>query len=205
MSTFGTLISPRKVEQWLADFLNRWIEEYLAWYERENSIPARTLDLPWGIETSSQFTNWQGENLPHIVIASPGLAEPPQREADQVNACLNVAIISILGGADRGQVRENQMAYSMAEWVMIEQMRSLGRAEVRGANPIDLQFADIPVDGAQSFGSATLVLTVDVDGVISTRGLPPAEDPRPDPYVPDEDDPIVLHPGKIITPVERIS
>jgi hypothetical protein len=82
MSTFGFLISPRAAEQWLADFISLWIKEYLAWYERENGIPAETFDMPWGVESSSEFTMWQGENLPHVVIISPGLAEPPEREAD---------------------------------------------------------------------------------------------------------------------------
>lgn len=206
MSTFGTAISPRQAEKWLAAFIERWIQEYLAWYERINAIDPKTFDMPWGIQSSSEFTHWQGENLPHIVIVSPGLAEPPEREGDQVNACWNMAITVIVGGQSRSDVRDNQMAYATAIWAMIEHNRSADRPnEIRGVNPVDIQFTDIPVEDSGSYGSATLVCTVDVEAVISTRGYPPEDDPRDDPYVPDEEEPEVLYPGKIIHAVERIT
>lgn len=185
MSTFGTVISAADVETWLKDFVRKWMMEYMSEYERQKGFAARHFAMPWAYETSSEFTYWSEDHLPHIVFVSPGMNDrPTKRGTGAWEATWLIAATAVVGGSDRANTRQNQMAYATCIRWMVSQYRNLERPEVRGATLMDESYRDIPSEDARTIGSASVVFEVEVEGIMSEVGLPPEPNtPRADPYI----------------------
>jgi hypothetical protein len=77
---FGPLVSAADVEDQLQTVLERWFPTYLYAVERHvNTVPG-TLPLPRGIVRSSGIEKFPEDQLPVLIIASPGLTDPPMAD-----------------------------------------------------------------------------------------------------------------------------
>ena len=72
-SAFGPIISAFEVENALAECVRVWLRDYLAEIERQRRLPVGRLPAFRSIVASAQPEKWPEDQLPALLIASPGL------------------------------------------------------------------------------------------------------------------------------------
>lgn len=77
VSVFGTLVAASDVEESVLAQLQTWQRDYLAEVERYHGLTVGTLPLPRSWVISSATERFPEDQLPAVVLASPGLADPP--------------------------------------------------------------------------------------------------------------------------------
>ena len=77
VSVFGALVSGADVEDYLQAVLERWYPSYLWEIERHTHTTPGALALPRSIVRSSAVEKMPEDQTPALIIASPGLTDPP--------------------------------------------------------------------------------------------------------------------------------
>ena len=81
-SLYGRLIAGATVEQSVHDTLRYWFADYLREVERQNGIPVDSLPQPRSWVISSEIERMPEDQLPAVIIASPGLTEIPDHDGE---------------------------------------------------------------------------------------------------------------------------
>ena len=76
-SVYGPLVSGADVEDHVQEILTRWLPSYLYEIERNHQIIPGTLPLIRSIVRSAEIEKFPEDQLPCLMIASPGLTSPP--------------------------------------------------------------------------------------------------------------------------------
>lgn len=77
-SAFGPLVSGADIEDHLQQIITRWYPSYLYEVERHVGIQPGTLPLLRGMARSSEIEKFPEDQLPVMIIGSPGLTDPPE-------------------------------------------------------------------------------------------------------------------------------
>jgi hypothetical protein len=80
LSAFGPMVSGDTVEDYIQRVLERWYPTYLYKTERLTGTPVGTLPLPRSIVRSSEIEKFPEDQLPCLMIGSPGLTDPPEAD-----------------------------------------------------------------------------------------------------------------------------
>lgn len=71
------LVSASDVEAALMGQLERWIDSYMSEVERQRDMEVRTLPRPRSWVYSSAVEKFPEDQLPAVILASPGITDPP--------------------------------------------------------------------------------------------------------------------------------
>lgn len=84
MSIFGKLISPPDVEKAVVAHINVWLDTYLYEIERQAGLKKRSLTrppTPESIRGAADFTVYEGDELPMVLVIANPAGEEPERDA----------------------------------------------------------------------------------------------------------------------------
>ena len=80
MSVFGPLVSALDAENHVEQIIRRWLPTYLYEIERTHGLEPGTLPLLRSIVRSSEIEKFPEDQLPCLMLASPGLTDPPEAD-----------------------------------------------------------------------------------------------------------------------------
>jgi hypothetical protein len=158
---------------------------YVREVERQEGREPGSLATPRGYIAASQFQHWPEDQLPVVVVVSPGFARPPRTAGDgRVRAYFSIGAGVIVSAARREAARENGQLYAAAMRALVMQNESLD-GFATGVELLDEDYSDFPFISTRTLMSARVVFVVAVDDVV-TVGLgtggpwgPPIDPPNP--------------------------
>lgn len=165
----------------MINHLGTWMPTYIAEVERQSSLDPRSLPAIRSFTTRNEFTKWPEDQLPAVVVVSPGAAgEGIRKEGDgryRVRWVVGVAVVA----SARDQATTNRLAklYIAAARAAILQHASLG-GFAEGVEWEDERYNDLPPAQERTLSAAQDIFTVEVRDVL-TAGSGPV-DPVEDPY-----------------------
>lgn len=196
MSTFGTWLAPRQVEQALIDHCLKWGVHYIAEAERQFGIPARSLPVPERGQYTTvrdEFEKWPEDQTPVVLVIAPGLRGEPRREADRTLTApvgLGLGVVaSIPGFEGMGAEVAQLLGLSLRNLILTLPPEGI---EVEAVDIVDERYGDIPSDKSRSMGAARFVFNYWVRNWADLKARPKKlADPLDDPYAVPEDWPRV--------------
>jgi hypothetical protein len=119
---FGDIIDVDTIEQAARATLEAWLPSHLAHQERRKGLPARTIPLPRSWPTVDEFDPEPHEQLPSIVLVSPGtVGEPERRQGGRIRATWRLEIVFAVAARDERQARMIRSVYAAAIRSALEQ------------------------------------------------------------------------------------
>jgi hypothetical protein len=182
-NVFGKVITGAAVERAIVGFLTdadeitggNWLSTCMGEIERVEGLTER-VTRPRGVVTSSDFEKWPEDQLPVILVISPGLVRPPERKGrGALTFTWGVGIAGLVGDTTAESSRRMGQVYAAAISLAINTHKSLGG--------FDLDFGD-----GRTLGAGRCVFEVSVEGARPTGGGPSAPLPEPDPFDPSAPD-----------------
>ena len=76
-SIYGRMVSASDVEDAVLAQLQTWLADYLMEVERYHQLEVGSLPMPRSWVVSSEVEKFPEDQLPALILASPGLTEPP--------------------------------------------------------------------------------------------------------------------------------
>lgn len=182
-SVFGKIIGKEQVEQAVEATLKKWMTTYLAEIERQRGIPPRSLPEIRNYTNVNEFEKWPEDQLPLVVIISPGLGgEKPRMEGDGTyTAKFLIGLATVVSADTQENTSKIAGMYGAAVRACLAQQQDLGGIST-GIEWQDERFDDIPNEERRSLASVQEVFLVEVPGIVNERdGLMAVPD---DPYAP---------------------
>ncbi len=201
MNLLGPILTADHVEQAALDTLKAWMPTYLAEMERQTGRPAGSVPMVRSWSTLNQFAHWTEDQLPGVILVSPGLAQHPTRRGDGSNWARWTLGVGIVVSA-RDQPTTNALAklYAAAVRACLLQHPSLG-GKSEGLGWTDERYTDVPSDQARSVAGAQLIFWVEYKDVVNDQMGPPfPAQPSPTPLTDPGDGPVVRTHTTSVTP-----
>jgi hypothetical protein len=185
-SVYGPIVTGATVERAVLALLRERATEYIG--EACRQLAREPLPEPRGYIVASAFDKWPEDQLPVVVVISPGWNGRPRRDgrgAALVPWGLTVAVVA--SAMSLAKTRENALVYVGALRTLIAQHQSLDGLAA-GVDCIDESYRLIPFVRTRSLFAAQAVFTVTVpDAFTYGLGVPPwMRPPVPDPVEPPE-------------------
>lgn len=181
---FGPIILGSDVEQWCIDHCQRWLSTYMSEAERQHGIPALTLARPRSYTRSMLFDAWAEDQLPRLIIVSPGVVPPPTRHADGYTARWAIGLAVHFSAATALAARDGAQLMTGAARELFKDKPSLGGYAL-AADWADERYDDLPFDDSRSHSSGQAHFVLEVDHVGDAYGGPATPDtPSDDPWTP---------------------
>lgn len=181
-SIFGQLLTRGDLEDHVVDLLKKWMDTYLAEVERQNGKAVRSLPRPRSIVRRNAFEHWVEEQLPTLIVVSPGTVGPPRKRGNgsyEVDWTLGIAAIA--SGKDSDNTRDLVDLYATAVRALIIQRPSLEGFAI-GVVWEDEHYDDISdSDVGRTMASGQVVFRVTVENVVFAQAGPITPDTPPDP------------------------
>lgn len=177
-STVGRIVSGRDVELAALATLKAWSSTYLAEAERQTGREVGSLPRVRTWTTSPDFEKWPEDQLPCVLLISPGLVDPPDADgAGKYRARFSLGIANIASTATADETADVAKLYCAAHRTCLLQHPSLD-GFAAGVTWLDENYDDLPFDDTRSLGAGKAIFAVEVRD-ISTRYRGP-QDPVPD-------------------------
>lgn len=181
-SAIGPLVNGRDVELAALAVLKRWAGTYLAEAERQTGRTAGSLPRIRGWCTAADFEKWPEDQLPCVLLVSPGLAEEPLADGrGHYRAKFSLGVAVIVSTAYMDATAELAKLYTACCRAVILQHQSL-EGFAAGVEWVDESYADLESIDTRSLGAGQAVFAVEVDGIARRWNGPktPGEPPDPD-------------------------
>jgi hypothetical protein len=188
----GPIITGRNVELAAVAMLKRWSGTYLAEMERQTQRNPGSLPRVRAWTTSPDFETWPEDQIPRVLIVSPGLLQPPAAGGEGTyRATWSLGIGVIVSARTMDETTELAKLYCAALRACMLQHQSL-EGFAAGVEWLDENYDDLPSIDTRSLGAGQAIFAVQVDDVTRRWGGPvtPSEPPDPD-TVPLPTDPTV--------------
>lgn len=206
---FERIVEPEDIEAAIAATLDLWIDDYLGEMERKKGYAANEIARPAGIITASEFAKWDEDQLPLIMIVSPGLAGAPIRRkgGGSYEAEWSLTVAAIVADVDEQQTRRLMSAYAGAIRAAILQHKALksplhpnGFASFLSWK--DETYSDIPFPDTRALDSCRVIFNVGVEDVVTEQAGP--REPYVNPAIDPGDNPTVTQVQVTTTPVRTL-
>lgn len=181
-SAIGPLVSGRDVELAALTFLKRWSGTYLAEAERQTGRAPRSLPRIRGWQTAPDFEKFPEDQLPCVLLVSPGLAEQPRPDGQGFyRAKFMLGVAAIVSTATMESTAELAKLYCACLRAAILQHQSL-EGFAAGIDWIDESYDDLESIDTRSLGAGQAIFAVQVDGIAYRWNGPktPSDPPAPD-------------------------
>jgi hypothetical protein len=188
----GRIITGRDVELAALAMLKRWSSTYLSEAERQAGRPAGSWPRIRTWTTTSEFEKWPEDQLPCVLLISPGLAGPPRPDGSgRYRAEFTMGLATIVSAARADETAALAKAYCAAFRTCLLQHQSL-EGFGSGLTWLDENYDDLPSVDTRSLGAGQAIFAVEVDDISRRWNGPPYPDaPPPDPTDPIPPDPDV--------------
>jgi hypothetical protein len=171
-SVHGRIVAGAEVERAAIAVLRAHVPAYLREVERQYGREPGKLQPPRGYILASQFEKWPEDQLPVVVVISPGLAGPPQRFGDgRVLARWGLAAGVIVSASSIERTRENALLHVAAVRAVIAQWESLD-GFTQGVEWTDESYDELPFSDTRTLFAAQALFTVTVGDVVTYGGGP---------------------------------
>lgn len=122
---FGVSQDVDLIEQAARATLKAWLPAQIARQERRRGLAPRTLPMPRSWPTVSDFDPLPHEQLPSVVLVSPGTAGPPARSQGTVRATWRLEVVVAVAGKTEAEARLLGALYQAAIRDALEQDATL--------------------------------------------------------------------------------
>lgn len=180
MSVFGVIKSGSALEETAIAFLKDRLPEYLAEIERQTGRPQEQLPMIRSWTTRNEFVKWPEEQLPAMVVVSPGTNGVPKKAGDgKVRATYALGLAVVCSAKDGEATSKLARDYAAAIRACVEQHPDLGGV-AEGSLWTGERFDDIPQEQDRNLSSGQVGFMVEVRDVVdASQGL---TDKPEDPY-----------------------
>lgn len=176
---FGRFITGDDVQVAVTEHLKLWLPTYLAEIGRRKGV-----DLPgaraW-LNVGGDVSSWPADQLPAVVVLSPGIGAPPERHGQVYSATWIVGVGIIVASTSREDVRRLASWYGAAVRAALVQHASLG-GFAAGTVWDDEEYDDFD-STERTLCAAREVFSVTVDDVLTANKGPVAPTLQPVPPV----------------------
>lgn len=181
---FERIVTGYDVEQWVVALLKRWSSTYLSELERQHGYIAGTLARVRGWTLAPSFDNWPEDQIPGVLVVSPGLVPPPSKDGYGVyRARWRIDVGCICSARTEQQSHEHAQLFIAAHKSIIAQRPSL-EGHASAADWLDENYDPLSFDDTRSLYAGYAGFSIEVDDVLTTGAGPITPD---DPLVPDTD------------------
>jgi hypothetical protein len=180
VSIFGPIIDANQVEEAVRDTLRDWFPTYLREFCLQRSMPPDSLPIPRAYVVSGDNDREPEDQLPAVVVVSPGLSESAYQEGDGTfRAPWAVGVGIFTSAKDRESTEKLVRMYCAVARTIMLQKQSLG-GFADGTMWLDEDFDEVEFDDTRTIGAGLVEFVVTVANVVNRRGGPAYPDP-PDP------------------------
>lgn len=157
-----------------------WLSTSIGRIEREEGLEPNSVQRPLSVLTTSQFEKGPEDQLPCVVVMSPGLTGAPERRGrGSLKFTWGVTVAGLVGDTTPESSRLMGQIYAAAFSVAIMEHRSLG-GFASGVEQLDERYDDIDFGDGRTLGAGRCVFEVSVEDARRTGGgperpLPPAD------------------------------
>jgi hypothetical protein len=204
-SAIGKIVTGRDVELAALAMLKRWSSTYLAESEAATGRVRGSLPRIRAWTTASEFEKWPEDQLPAVLLISPGLAAPPRADGGgSYRASFALGVAVIVSTARMDETAALAKLYCATFRACLLQHQSL-EGFAAGVTWVDENYDDLPSIDDRSLGAGQAIFAVEVDG-ISTRwnGPPHPSDPLTPDTAPLPDDPTATAVAVEVTPIPTV-
>lgn len=182
VSAIGPVVTGRDVELAALAMLKRWSSTYLAEAERQTGRTPGSLPRIRAWTTAPDFEKWPEDQLPAVLLLSPGLVEVPRADGRgfyRAQFALGVAVI--VSTAKMEETAALAKLYCAVHRLCVLQHPSL-EGFAAGTTWLDEKYDDLPSIDDRSLGAGQAIFAVEVDGMSARWNGPatPNEPPSPD-------------------------
>lgn len=172
-SAFGPIVAAVDVEQALVSVAQLWMADYLAEVERQHALVVRSLPYPRAWVVSSEVEKMPEDQTPAVLVASPGLSEPPLADGSGVFTArwqVNVAVHLTA----RGNTHALRLArlYASALRALYLQQQQLPTLALRRILWMGERYDTLPSADDRTVCTAVVELAVEVSDVITRHAGP---------------------------------
>jgi hypothetical protein len=181
-SDIGPIVTGRDVELAALSTLKRWSGTYLAELERRSNRTPGSLPRVRSWATAADFETWPEDQVPRVLVVSPGLAEEPQASGQgDYRAAWSLGFGVVVSAATMAETMVLAKLYTAALRVCLLQHQSL-EGVAAGVEWLDESYDDLPSVDTRSLGAGQAIFAVQVDDVSRRWGGPvtPSDPPTPD-------------------------
>lgn len=201
---FGSLLDGARIERVILDHLRGteggygWLHEGLAFVERANDLPPRTLEQPnsWVLTADLDTDVMPESHLPAVLIFNTGLAEPPMREEDGTyTGKFAVGLVAIVGAGDREASHRFSQLYAAALRFALMAQPTLG-GFAAGVEWVDEDYNPIPSrPSSRQLDAGSVIFRVEIPRILRAPAANGQTTPRDNPYAEPDDWPTVREDG----------
>jgi hypothetical protein len=171
--------------------------------ERQSGRAPASLPRVRGWATAADFETWPEDQVPRVLLVSPGLLAPPIADGHGTyRATWSLGLGVVVSAATMDETMVLAKLYTAALRVCLLQHQSL-EGFAAGVEWLDENYDDLPSIDSRSLGAGQAIFAVTVDDVSRRWGGPPTpnEPPSPD-TAPLPTDPDVT---TVLIDVERVT
>lgn len=174
-SAFGPLVAASDVELALLAHVQLWLPDYLAEVDRKYDDDVGTLPYPRGWIVSGDVERMPEDQTPTIVVASPGLDDPPLAGGDGLYVARWMMTVAVILSA-RGNRLALRLArrYALALRALLVQQQALDDelVTVRRIDWLDERYDTLESIDDRTVSVATIGLAVEVSDVVQRNAGP---------------------------------
>jgi hypothetical protein len=183
---FERIVTANDVEQWVVALLRKWSGTYISELERQHGYAAGTLARVKGWTLATTFDKWPEDQVPGLLVVSPGLIPPPVKSGGGVyRATWRVDVGCLCSARTMQQSHEQAQLMIAAHKSIVAQKPSL-EGHAIGAAWVDETYDPLDFDDTRSLYAGYASFAIEVDNVLTTLAGPltPDEplDPDTDPW-----------------------
>lgn len=182
---FGPIVSGDTVEEWTRTTLELWFPTYLREVERQMGLDPNDLPNPRSYTVSSDREREAEDQLPAVVIVSPGTVDDPLLDGEgmyRVKWQIGVGIYC--SALDHDSTKRLVRAYGSAARAIMLHKQTLG-GNANGTDWVSESYDVLAFDDSRTIGAGLIEFNVEVSQAQRKWGGPaaPDEDPSDGPVV----------------------
>lgn len=181
MSIFGQIISADELEDAVQQTLSSWWRTYAREFELQQGLAEDILPEPKAYLVAEAVEREAADQLPAIVIVSPGLTAPPKQEGDGTyRATFGLAVgIFVTANTRRATEKLVRQYAAIIRAIMLQKQALGGIAD--GTNWMDESYDDdFNFTDQQTISAGQVIFEIEVTNVVNRFGGP-AEPTAPNP------------------------
>lgn len=181
MSVIGTAWHPGHLEDKVIETLKLWLPSSLNEAIAQDSNAPAKVAVPRSYIVVSEDDRWPEDQLPAIVVTSPGLVDTPDRDKGDGSwrGTWSLEVTAIVKGRTAPEARRVCQLYWTAICISVLQRRSLGKP-YQASTLADAALDSVPIEKRRTLAGATALFHVEVQSMFSEYDGPKTPVP-PDP------------------------
>jgi len=183
-SIFQRIFVASDLEEAAMFTLKKWYSTYIHEVERQLALPKNRVPPPVNYTSRNKFTSLQGEEMPKVVVISPGLITAPHMDGTkQYQAVWRLGVGVAMTASSEREVNMLAKVYGAATRALM--IDKLGRdnpdIRVLACDWIDETYDDLPIpDQLELYKAANIHFAVTVINAVTK--VPGPDTPDADPY-----------------------